>query len=140
MAFEDDSTSRDSTRALVPATPPRFGFFARLLQRVSLFGAPPPAPPAPSIAPAMFARLDALADRLAAHEEHTAKRLEESENRTLHLMQQRFTALERDLLTSLREEISREVDERTKGLQTRIFVAIGIALGAWVFALWAAFR
>lgn len=135
MPFEDDSP-----RALVPATPPRFGFFARLIQRVAAFGPPPPMPPAPSIAPAMFARLDALADRLAAHEELTSKRLEESENRTLHLMQQRFTALERDLLTSLREEISREVEERTKSLQARIFAAIGIALGAAVLALWAVVR
>lgn len=136
MAFEDDST-----RALVPATPPRTGLLARILQRITAFGGPPMAPHAPPEIPVeLYTRLDSLADRLAAHEEHTHKRLEESENRTLHLMQQRFTALERDLLTTLREEISREVEEKTASLRARIAVAVGVSLGALVLVIWTLVR
>ena len=139
MAFDDDST-----RALVPAPPQgRLGTFTRWLQRIVAYAAPsaPAAPPAPPEIPVeVYTRLDALTDRLAAHEEHTHKRLEESENRTLHLMQQRFTALERDLLTTLREEISREVEEKTASLRARIAVAVGVSLGAVVLAIWTLIR
>jgi hypothetical protein len=139
MAFDDDST-----RALVPATPPgRLGTLTRWVQRIVAYAAPtaPSTPPAPTEIPVeVYTRLDALTDRLAAHEEHTHKRLEESENRTLHLMQQRFTALERDLLTTLREEISREVEEKTASLRARIAVAVGVSLGAVVLAIWTLVR
>ena len=134
MSIEDDSP-----RALVPAAPPtRVGLFARFMQRIASYVPQQPAPP--SVAPELHARIDGLADRLAAHEELTHKRLEESENRTLHLMQQRFTALEREILTSLREEISREVEEKTASLRARIGVAVGVSLGAVVLAIWALVR
>jgi hypothetical protein len=133
MSFEDDS------RALVPVPPPtRTSLFARFMARVAAYVPQQPQPP--SVAPELHTRIDALADRLAAHEELTHKRLEESESRTLHLMQQRFTTLEREILTSLREEISREVEEKTASLRARIGVAVGVSLGAVVLAIWALVR
>jgi hypothetical protein len=116
----------ETASALVPAAGPRPGRFLRWIQRVTgLVPAPPPA------SPALQERVDALATRLAAHEELTVKRLEEAEGRTLHLLEKRLALLEDELSASLQEIASREAREQTAPLRRRlVWVALGAAAAA----------
>jgi len=116
--------------ALVPAQPPRFARFTHWLQRVTGLGAPTP-PPLP---PGLLGRVDAVERRLAAFEEETGKRLEESEGRILHRTQQRFETLEKELGATLRKTLERELEERLASLRTRLALVALLALGAGVAA------
>jgi hypothetical protein len=118
------------TNALVPARPPRLGRMAGWLQRVTGLVARRP----PALPPGLPQRLDLLESRLAAHAEETAKRLEESEGRVLHRMQQRFEALEAELEASLHKTLLREVEEQTGALRRWLVAALLLALGALAVA------
>ena len=52
----------------------------------------------------------------------------------------RFQEARRERERGLREEISREVEEKTASLRARIGVAVGVSLGAVVLAIWALVR
>lgn len=117
-----------ATRALVPAVPPQPGRFGRWVRRVTGFVRTGPAPA--SVPPELREKIRGLESRLAAHEEHTNKRLAEGEARVLHLLEQRVGRLESELAASLREVAAREVERRTAGLRTRLALVALLALGA----------
>ena len=118
-----------TTNALVPVRPPRLGRMAGWLQRVTGLVArrSPESPPLP---PDLTLRIDALEHGLAAHREETHKRLEQSESRVLHHVQQRFEALGAELETTLRKQIEREVATETGSLRRWLVGAILLALVA----------
>ena len=115
-----------TTSALVPAAAPRRGRLARWLQRVTEV-----APARSAVVPQeLFERLDGLEVALAAHEEQTAKRLEENEGRTLHLLEQRIAVLEGELASSLARRAEREVRTQLAPLRSRIAIVALVALAA----------
>jgi hypothetical protein len=121
-----------TSRALVPAQPPRFARFAGWLQRVTGLGAAPPAPqPLP---PGLIGKVDSVERRIAALEEDTHKALEEAEGRILHRTQQRFETLEKELGASLRKTLERELEQRLAPLRTRLTLVALLALAAAVVA------
>ena len=125
-----------TTNALVPAGPARLGRVASWLQRVTGLVARRP----PALPPGLPQRIDDLERGLAAHQEETRKRLEESESRVLHHVQQRFESLEAELAATLRKTVEREVAAETGSLRRWLVAALLLALVAGGVAALALFQ
>jgi hypothetical protein len=134
-----------TTNALVPVQPPRASRVQGWLQRVTGLLPRRAAPAAPVLPPDFsdaILRIEALEHGLDAHREETHKRLEQSESRTLHHVQQRFEALEAELGATLRKAVQNEVGVATGSLRRWLVGAIllaGAALGAAALALYEVF-
>jgi hypothetical protein len=117
----------EASSALVPAEPPmpRRRRFSKWLRRVAEVS-----PARPAVPPEMLERLDGLEVQLAAHEEQTAKRLDENETRALHLLEQRLGAIEEELSGSLRRLLERALEKETRSLNGRIAIVAVLALVA----------
>jgi hypothetical protein len=133
-----------SKHALVPVAPPRASRVQGWLQRVT--GLVARRPPAPAVLPPdwkdVILRTEALEHGLAAQREETLKRLEQSESRTLHHVQQRFEALEAELGATLRKAVENEVGVATGSLRRWLVGAIllaGLAVCAAALALYELF-
>jgi len=82
------------------------------------------------VAPELLERMDGIEVQLAAHEEQTAKRLDETEARALHLLEQRLGAVEEELSGSLRRLLERALEKESRALRTRIALVGVRALAA----------
>lgn len=123
-----------TTTALVPARTPRGGRVAQWLRRVTGLVTPR----VPELPPGLSRRIDDLERELAAHAEQTAKRLVESEGRVLHLLEQRFESLAKDLAATLRRSVESEVAAETGSLRRWLVATLLLALlggGAAALAL-----
>lgn len=117
-----------TTNALVPVTPPRMSRVQGWLQRVTgLVARRPPPVALPPDWKDLSLRTEALEHGLAAQREETLKRLEQSESRTLHHVQQRFEALEAELGATLRKAVENEVGVATGSLRRWLVGAILLA-------------
>ena len=134
-----------TTNALVPVMPPRMSRVQGWLQRVTGLVArrsPPPPVALPPDFKELTLRTEALEQGLAAQREETLKRLEQSESRTLHHVQQRFEALEAELGATLRKAVQNEVSVATGSLRRWLVGAIllaGISLCGAALALYELF-
>ena len=133
-----------TTNALVPVEAPRASRVQGWLQRVA--GLLPRRSAPAAVLPPDFSdavrRIETLEHGLGAHREETHKRLEQSESRTLHHVQQRFEALEAELGETLRRAVQNEVGVATGSLRRWLVGAIllaGAGLGAGALALYEVF-
>jgi hypothetical protein len=132
------------SNALVPVAPPRLGRVQGWLQRMTGLVSRRPAAPAalpPDWSDALL-RIESLEHGLGAHREETHKRLEQSESRTLHHVEQRFQALEAELGATIRKAVESEVGVATGSLRRWLVGAIllaGVALCTAGLALYEVF-
>jgi hypothetical protein len=128
--------SNRSTPAVVP--PPRGlgqGRIGRLLQRaLERMPRPPAEPPAE-----LLDRLDGVEVQVAALEELVAKRLEEGEGRTLHLVEKRLEVLQEEMSGVARRAVEGQIEDEARGLRRLITgigaFAVGLAAAALLIAL-----
>lgn len=133
-----------TSNALVPVAPPRLGRMQGWLQRMTGLVSRRPTPPAalPPDWSDVVRRVDSLEHGLGAHREETHKRLEQSESRTLHHVEQRFQALEAELGATIRKAVENEVGVATGSLRRWLVGAIllaGVALCTAGLALYEVF-
>ena len=125
-----------STPVVVP--PPRGfvqGRITRFLQR-ALEGVPrPPLEPPPEL----LERLDGVEVQMAALEELVAKRLEEGEGRTLHLVEKRLEVLQEEMSSVARRAVEGQIEQEARALRRLITgigaFAVGLSAAALVVAL-----
>ena len=125
-----------TSNALVPVAPTRLGRVQGWLQRMTgLVARRPSSPPVlpPDWSDALL-RIESLEHGLGAHREETHKRLEQSESRTLHHVEQRFQTLEAELGATIRRAVENEVGIATGSLRRWLVGAILLAGGALCIA------
>jgi hypothetical protein len=136
VANEEASATKEAAPVVVP--PPRGfvqGRITRFLQR-ALEGVPrPPLEPPPEL----LERLDGVEVQMAALEELVAKRLEEGEGRTLHLVEKRLEVLQEEMSSVARRAVEGQIEQEARALRRLITgigaFAVGLSAAALVVAL-----
>ena len=111
------------------------GRITRFLQR-ALEGVPRPPvePPAE-----LLERLDGVEVQMAALEELVAKRLEEGEGRTLHLVEKRLEVLQEEVSSVALRAVEGHIDEEIRALRRLVTgvgaFAVGLSAAALLFAM-----
>ncbi len=121
-----------SSPVVVPA-PTGFiqGRITRLLQRALEAVPRPPAEPSPEL----LERLDGVEVQMAALEEGVAKRLEEAEGRTLHLLEKRLEVLQEEISGAARRATESQIADEARSLRRLITVIGAFAVGLSAAAL-----
>ena len=133
-------TAPERANPAVPAVvPPPTGFIqgriTRYLQR-ALEGVPRPPVEPPT---ELLERLDGVEVQMAAIEELVAKRLEEGEGRTLHLVEKRLEVLQEEIASVACRAVEGQVEDEVRALRRLIAgigaFAIGLSAAALLVAL-----